>query len=284
MQLVFGDEAADTHRLRVISVSDVEIRAEVVKGQVGLAAVSVKLPKAPAAVLADAFEVLADQGGESRLAGPGDVVTLSGAAFGSRKLKVLLFDRPCKITWSSADSVSFRVPSSLPDGEWTPRLQNPLAEAVAPLALVTSGSDAPPPVETVHARLDGAPFVAGEADVLASNLGSKLAFDAHAPVGEAQVQLSALLPFAPVFGVLPASFSGTGFGNEPLFLQQVLATDSPPQVAVYVAVPSALPWQAEILGRSHGRLFGRLEAVLQRISGSGPDQLALEDGWFVVAP
>jgi hypothetical protein len=176
------------------------------------------------------------------------------------------------------------VPSSLPDGEWTPRLQNPLAEAVAPLALATSGSDAPPPVEAVHARLDGAPFAAGEADVLAANLGSKLAFDAHAPVGEAQVQLSVLLPFAPVFGVLPASFSGTGFGNEPLFLQQVLASDSPPQVAVYVAVPSALPWQAELLGRSHERLFGRLEAVLQRISGTGPEQLALEDGWFVVAP
>ncbi len=284
--LDFGDEADSKFRLRVTSVSDVEIRAEVVQAKLGLAAVSVKLPKGPAVELADAFEVLPPlvTGVAPLEAVPGDVVTLTGSDFGPRRIKVLLFDRPCKITASAAGSVSFRVPPSLPDGEWTPRLQNPLAEAVAPLALLTAGSDAPPPVEAVQARVDGAPFVAGEADVLAANLGSKLAFDATAVLDDVQQQLSVLLPFAPVFGKVPALFSGTGFGSEPVFLQQVLLSDAPPQVAVYVAVPAALPWKAQVLGRSQGRLFGQFEAVLQRISGAGPDQLVLEDGWFVVAP
>jgi hypothetical protein len=286
VQLVFGGEPAGKHRLRVTSFSDVEIRAEVVSAQLGLAAVSVKLPKAPAAELADAFEVLPPQitGVAPLLAGPGDVVTLTGSGFGLRKLKVLLFDRPCKITASTENSVSFRVPPSLPDGEWTPRLHNPLAEAVALVALETAGSDAPPPVEGVQAKVDGAPFVAGEADVLAGNLGSKMAFDAFSVVGDVQQQLSVLLPFAPVFGQVPALFSGTGFGSEPVFLQQVLLSESPPQVSVYVAVPSALPWKAHVLGRSQGRIFGLFEAVLQRVSGAGPDQLSVEHGWFVVAP
>ncbi len=286
VQLVFGAEQPVSYRLRVVSVSDVEIRAEVIQAQLGLASVSVKLPKAPAAVLPDAFEVLPPlvTGVDPLLAGPGDVILLSGANFGTRKLKVLLFDRPCKIVASDGESLSFRVPPSVPDGEWTPRLQNPLAQAVAPVAVNVTGSQAPPPVEGVQARADDAPFVAGEGDVLAANLGSKMAFDAFDLAGEMQQQLSVLVPFAPAAGKVPTLFSGTGFGAEPLFWQQTLLSESPPQTAVYVALPASLPWMLHVLGRSQGRIFGTFEAVLQRVSGVGPDLLSLEDGWFVVQP
>lgn len=279
-----GPDGPLQHRLKIVSFSDVELRALVLQAEPGPARLILRVRRSPPLVVEGAFEGLLPVVSDvSPLAGvPGDVITLSGALLGDRRVKVFLFDRPCKVLASGGDSVSFRVPATVPDGEWTPRLENPLGLAIAPKALLVSGSEAPPPVERVEALVGGLPFLAGAADVSAANLGSKLAFDAFAwPEGKQQ-QLSALLSFAPATGKLPKLLSGSSSGLEPLFFQELLVSNSPAVQTVYTSSPATLPWQAHFLGRSGGLLFGFFEAELLRVSGPGPDTLRIEDGVFVL--
>jgi len=271
-------------RLRVVSYSATEIHALVMKAQVGPCQVVVKLPHLGSG--SGGFEVVPPSvsGFLPATAGPGDQVVLSGAHFGARRVKVTLFDRPCKLLQWSDDALTFKVPASLPDGEWTPRVSNPLGEAVATSALVTTGSTAEVPAEYVQALVGGLPFLAAEGDVVASNLGAKLAFDAYAaPAGEQQ-QLSVLIPFSIVSSKVPKLFSGTGSGSEPVCWQEKLTSEAPPVTSLYVVKPATLPWKVHGVGRSQGAVFGLMSATLGKVSGPGPDTLLVENGFFLVKP
>lgn len=279
-----GADGPVQHRLKILAFSDGELLAQVVQAEPGPARLVLRVRRWPPLVVEGAFTGLLPVVGDVAplAAAPGDVVTLSGDQLGSRRVKVFLFDRPCKVVSAGDDAVSFRVPASVPDGEWTPRVENPLGLAFAPKVLVVSGSAAPPPVERVEALVGGVPFLAGEADVAAANLGTKVAFDAFAYPAGKQQHLSALLAFAPATGKLPKLLGGTSSGLEPLFFQELLLTNSPAVQTFYTASPATLPWQVRFLGRSGGLLFGLFEAELLRVSGPGPDTLAITDGVFVL--
>ncbi len=286
LEFAADDPAAEPakHRMRVLQWSDVAIRALVLSGEAGPCELVVKVkPQDP---VATAFEILMPQvsGFAPSSASPGDFVVASGSSFGKKRGRVVLFDRPCRVTAWADDAVTFRVPGNVADGEWTPRVSNAIGEAAASSALVLSGSAAGLPAPFVKMHVDGAPFVAQDGDVVASDLGSKLAFDAYATADGVDQQLSVIVPFAPATGKVPKLFSGTSAGNTPVFYQQTLVANQPPLTTLYVVQPSSQPWKVHILARSQDQLFGQLSAVLVRVSGPGPDMLVIEDGSFLVAP
>jgi len=272
------------HRLRVLDWSDSEIHAKVLSGEAGngLLMVSVLHQETVSAV----FKVLKPQvvSFVPQAASPGDMVTVKGASFGPKRGKVMLFDRPCKVVEWADDSVVFKVPNNLANGEWTPRVSNSVGEAVAFSALKLSGSQAELPAPFVDMQVEGLPFVAGPPDVVAKDLVTKVSFDAWSSLDGVDRHLKVVVNFKLLTSKVPTLFTGGSAAAQPVFFEMLPPAGSLEAASVYVAGPPSLPWRVHVLGRSQGQLFGLMSAVLKRVSGPGPETLALDEGMFLVDP
>jgi hypothetical protein len=279
-----GQDGSEKYRMRVVEWADDHVTALVLSGEAGACQLMVKAAKQePVGV---AFKVLLPQAVNvtPSSAVPGDLVTVTGASFGPKRGHVMLFDRPCRVSEWSDTAVTFKVPATVADGDWTPRVVNSVGEAAAIQALKLSGSPAQLPPPFLRTDVDGSLFAAEDLDVVAWDLGTKVSFDAFAGVGGLELHLSSTVPFSPVAGKVPVKFSGNSAGGQPMFLQRSEPSESGPVVSLYVAKPATHPWKVHMLGKSQGMLFGQLSAVLVRFSGPGPDTLELADGMFLIDP
>ena len=279
-----GDGQPEKYRMRVLEWADDHVVARVLTGEPGACQLMVKAAKQePVGV---AFKVLLPQAVSvvPSSAVPGDLVTVTGASFGPKRGQVFLFDRPCRVSEWSDTAVTFKVPATVADGDWTPRVANSVGEAAAIQALKLSGSPAQLPPPFLRMQVDGSQFAAEDLDVVAWDLGTKVSFESFAGVGGLELHLSATVPFSPVAGKVPVKFSGSSAGGQPMFLQRSEPSESGPVVSLYVAKPATHPWKVHMLGKSQGLLFGQLSAVLVRFSGPGPDTLELSEGMFLIDP
>ncbi len=133
-------------RLKVTSSSDVEIIAELKKGEIGDFDVNVQ-PKGKGALIATeeegfeiplpTFDTLDPVGAELA---PGTAAVLGGVDFGSRKPRLKVGGKKAKVTAFSDDEITFVIPKALHDGAHDLEFRNPVTTLPIPALVSVTGS------------------------------------------------------------------------------------------------------------------------------------------------
>jgi hypothetical protein len=272
--------------LKLIAFTDSQVMAQIVKAQAGPCSLHVKLRTGGEA--STGFEIMAPQvtSVSPASAVPGGTVVLSGQYFGSKPVKVLLWDRRARVVAASDSSLTIEIPAKLPDGTFVPHVETAIGADWAPSAVTVSGSLAAWGPDKVKARVDGAHYLVKDAGAISGAFlpGSKFAFDSYQIKDDGTQQLSLIVPFNKSTTPLPASYSGSGFGSQPLYFQLLGSPGNAGVPTVWAAKPGLQPWSVMIVAKGGNHVAGILSATLVRVSGPGPDVLHIEDGRFLVTP
>jgi hypothetical protein len=131
------------YKLKVTSSTDTTIVATVTKGVLGSFDVNVEVAKLTV-TSADAFSLVMPSvtGGQTATADIGATLTLAGTDFGTKKGKLAVAGKNAKVlTWTDT-SVSYVVPSTVPNGPVVVYLSNKLGGTAVSAYLTVTGSSA----------------------------------------------------------------------------------------------------------------------------------------------
>ncbi len=280
-----AEGAKKKYALKVTAFADDAITAEVRKAVQGDLTLNLQPKIKGAAAASAAFTVntpgvtlLNPTGGL-----PNAEIQLTGTDFGNKKLKVLINGKKAKVLTSDQTSATFRIPKSVPSGEWMVEVQNKIGEASADTGLVIIGSNKSLGPDVFKAKIRKKKLAAAASNLSAADNGSNIAFDATR-AGNPSQQLSVVVPFFMGSHSVPKTFKDGEVGGMPIFYIENFTIDSQQFFTNWSVRPGELPWNVTITGRSGDRLVGTLEATLELDSGPGETMLEITDGQFVITP